>query len=236
MRLVFIDETGDQEQKDYLGFCIATVDGRFYPLLKRKAHSILKAAGWDPAVEFKGHYLFSASKGCSTVPVDTRVEAAGRLLDLNSASQNSRMYFHYGRLSSANPAADYMRLVPPLLNRALSRAPTGAGKNLISVVCNERSDISRSALHAAIDTVVKKKGFVLLENVIVAHSTYDTIGLMFADLVAYLAARVDTIASDVELVHGLTPEQIQSNGKLRKLQSSRALIDRIKNLTLYTGT
>lgn len=37
MKLAFIDETGDQKFKDYLGVCIAKMDSRSYPLLKRES-------------------------------------------------------------------------------------------------------------------------------------------------------------------------------------------------------
>jgi hypothetical protein len=63
MLLVFIDETTDQKFKT----C------------------------WDPAVEFKGSYLFSATSGCTDVEVVKRIEAAGALLDLNTSKSNSRM-------------------------------------------------------------------------------------------------------------------------------------------------
>jgi hypothetical protein len=57
---------------------------------------------------------------------------------------------------------------------------------------------------------------------------------MFADIVGYLAARIDTIATDAQLFEGLTPEQLAKDGKYLKLASSRTLISKVKKLSLLT--
>jgi len=233
MRLVFIDECGDKTKPEYLGFCIATVDSRFYPLLKRQAHAVLKQINWDPKVEFKGSFLFSASKGCVTVSVEDRVKAAGALLDLNVSDKNSRMSFSYGRLDSLNHGDDYLTNLPSLLDHALPRAPKGAGKDLIAITCDERSDVPCTKLHSVLDSVVRQKGYVLLESVVTAKSSYDTIGLMFADVVGYLVARIDNIKVDADLFETLPSVKDLKNGKLKKLRSSTDLIKKVKRLTLY---
>jgi len=62
MLLAFVDETSDVKYKDYLGLSVALINASFYPKIKREAQSILIKGGWDPRIEFKGSYLFSASK------------------------------------------------------------------------------------------------------------------------------------------------------------------------------
>lgn len=236
MKLVFVDEAGDAKFKYYLGICVAVVDARFYALLKAAAQSILKHAGWDRTVEFKGTHLFSASKGCPRVDIPARIKAAGELLDLNVATSNSRMRFHYGRVQTPDHGGAYRLGLPPLLAKALGRAPRGAGKNLLSVVCDERSDVPSQELHDAIATVVSRSGYVLHETVVCARSSFDSVGLMFADIVGYLAARIDTVTSDADLFEGLTEEQFRNNGKIRKLKTSLELIKKVKALTLYVPT
>ena len=233
MLLVFIDETSDAKFKDYLGFSIAHINSRFYPSLKIVAQKILLESGWNSSTEFKGSYLFSKTQGCTDVEIERRVAAAHRLLDLNVASSNSRLRFHYGRMVSTTHGSDYVRHLPILLNKSLPAAPPGAGKNLISIQCDERSDVKSDELHEALSAVASKRGYVLLERIVTVKSTFDTVGLMFADLVGYLAARIDTINSDAELFESLTTEQKKKSGKLRKLQSSTELISKIKQLTLY---
>jgi hypothetical protein len=235
MKLVFIDETGDKKFKDYLGLCIATIDARSYPLLKRESLKILEETGWDTETEFKGSFLFSATKGSSGVEVQERVDAAHRLLDLNTSDQKSRLKFAYGKMSSTNKGADYLAGVPQLLQirRVLPRASKGAGKNLISVTCDDRDDVKEDDLHRAIKPVLEEKGYIVLERVHQARSAPDAVGLMFADLVAYLVGRADTISNDAEFFEGLDQEQLKRSSKVRKLRSSTDLLKKIKRLDLY---
>jgi len=232
MKFVFIDETGDEKFKKYLGFCVAVVDSKSYPLLKTEAQKILAQAEWRPDVEFKGAYLFSRTKGCEEIEIEHRMEAARQLLELN-AQKNARMKFAYGSLDSTAPGKDYLRLVPALVDEVLPRAPKGAGKNVLTVVYDERSDLNPAAFHRAITEIAENKGYVLFETTVEGRSSFDTVGLMFADLVGYLAARVEVISNDAELFEGLTLENYSENGKIRKLESSSELIANIKKLDLY---
>jgi hypothetical protein len=233
MRLLFVDECGDSEKKDYLGLSIATVDGRFYPLLKRKTQVILLKGKWDPAIEFKGAVLFSSSKGCADVSVDDRIAMAGALLDLNASNQNSRMRFSYGRLLSGNHGADYLTHLPGLINRILPMAPRGAGKDLLAITCDQRSDVDPRELHKVLAPSQRRR-VTLFTRRLCVRSSFHTVGLMFADIVGYLAARIDTIATDAQLFEGLTPEQLAKDGKYLKLASSRTLISKVKKLSLLT--
>lgn len=237
MKLVFVDETSDDKFPEYLGLCVATIDSHSYGSLKAQVHKILRGIDWDPSVEFKGSYLFSASKGCADVQVEQRIGAAGELLDLNVATKNTRMRFAYCRTRSASHAEDYLAILPELMGRALkSPQRGGAGKNLVLIHCDEREDVDPDTLHDAIAPVIEKKGFVVVERVGQTRSGFDTVGLMFADLVGYLAGRVDTIGNDAALFEGLTAEQLETNGKIRKLRSSSNLIQKLRALDLYVAT
>ena len=233
MLLVFVDETSDMKFKDYLGFSIAAINAKFYPKIKTDALKVLMEIGWDPQVEFKGSYLFSQTKGCTDVDIEKRIDAAHRLLDLNVASKNRRMRFTYGRMKSQNHKADYLEALPSLLSMALPKPGQGAGKNLTAIACDRRSDIAQTEVHKALSRVIDESGYVLLEEVTVVGSSFETVGIMFADLVGYLTGRVDNIANDAELFEGLSPEQFETNGKIRKLRSSQDLISKIKKHTMY---
>ena len=233
MLLVFIDETSDAKFREYLGFSIAMIDSRFYPSLKQEAHEILKNVRWDPAIEFKGSYLFSQSKGCSAVEVEARVAAARRLLQLNVAAANRRIRFCYGDLKSPSHKDDYLAKLPTLLFKALRPPAKGAGKNLVAVTVDERSDVSADELQQVLAPVVAARDWVLLERIARAKSSCETVGLMFADVVGYLLSRVETIANDAELFEGMSPEQLQNSGQMRKLRSSTELISLLKGLKLY---
>lgn len=232
MKLLFIDETSDTKFKDYLGFCIASMDSKSYALVKKESQKILENISWKKEVEFKGAYLFSASTGCSDVEIERRIEAAGKLLDLN-ASKNSRMFFDYGRIKSTAHSKDYLDSLPTLISKSMKKAPTGAGKNLIMVICDERHDVKLEELNKAISLAVQSRGYVLVEQVAQVRSSFDTVGLMFADLVGYLAGRIDNISNDDELFEGLTKDQLSKNGKFKKLKSSTSLINKIKKINIY---
>lgn len=151
MLLVFIDETSDEKLKDYLGFCIATINSRFYPLIKTKAQKILSEIGWEPAVEFKGSYLFSSSHGCADIEIEKRIDVAHDLLYLNMATSRRRMKFYFGRMKSEHHRQDYLTSLPSLLHNALPKPHKGgAGKNLLHITCDERSDISLDDLHESL--------------------------------------------------------------------------------------
>ncbi|MDP4000409.1 MAG: DUF3800 domain-containing protein [bacterium] len=234
MKLIFIDETGDAKDKDYLAFCVAVVDSKYYPLLKNETSKILKTISWKSDVEFKGTYLFSIKRGCADVDVEKRIDAAGKLLDLNVGKSNARIIFGYGHMKSSNRTEDYLSFVPSLITKVLPRAPRGGtAKNLAVVMHDELHGLNREKFNRAVTEAVMSKGYVLYEEVIEGRSSTSTVGLMFADLVAYLMSRVDVITKDAELFENLSAEQFKRNGKIRKLKSSTELLRKIKKLNVY---
>jgi len=234
--LAFIDETGDKTRRDYLGLSIAVVNGLHYPQIKQKAQNVLTSAGWAPDVEFKGAHLFSSTKGCPDVSIEQRIRIAHGLLDLNIAKQNARMRFYFGAMASTDPSADYLNYLPSLLYRALDKAPNGAGKNLLAVTCDQRYDLDHDRLHLEIDEVARSRGYVLMERVHMARSSFHTIGLMYADIVGYLLGRIDTISADVDLFDGLTDTELASSNMARRLRTSMDLAAKIRRLTTYSHT
>ena len=232
MQLVFVDETSDSKFKEYLGFCVVTMNAKFYPQIKERAQAILLGIGWDPEIEFKGSYLFSAKSGCKEIDIERRIDAAHKLIDLHIAEKNRRMAFHYGDMQSTNHGEAYLFNLPSLLLKVLPKAKKGPGKNLLLVHCDYRQDVDIDQLHFAISAVARRKGYVLFERVEMAHSTFDTVGLMYADLVAYLQGRIDTISHDSELFEGITEEQFRTNGKLKKLVSSVELISKVRKMSI----
>ena len=64
-------------------------------------------------------------------------------------------------------------------------------------------------------------------------SNFNTVGILYADMIGYLAARIDTISNDQELFENIPTDQLLNNGKVRKLKTSMALINKIKQLDKY---
>ncbi|MCH7974246.1 MAG: DUF3800 domain-containing protein [Bacteroidetes bacterium] len=233
MILVFVDECGDAKYQDYLGLSLSIINSTYYSHIKNQFKKILIAAKWDITKEFKGSYLFSASKGCAEVTIDERIEIATKILKLNVAKKNARMKFSYLTMNSSNQKSDYLKYLPALLNSVLSRATKGSGKDIISVFCDSRSDIKPIEIQKAISPILTAKKYTLLEQVVMANSDIDTIGILYADLVGYLSARIDTISNDIELFENISEEDLANNGKIKKLKSSKVLIDIIKQYSAY---
>jgi hypothetical protein len=233
MLLGFADETSDAKHKDYFGLSVALINATFYPKIKREAQNILVRGGWDPNIEFKGSYLFSASKGCENVAVEKRIKLASDLLELNVANANRRMKFYYVKMTSRNQKTDYLKWLPVILRKALPRASSGPGKDLLALTCDQRPDIRPSEVHECISPVTDERGYTIYEHVSMATSCFHTVGLLYADIVGYLVSRIDNISRDAELFESIPPECHKTDGRVKKLESSTDLISRIKRLSLY---
>jgi len=235
MLLIFVDETSDSKFKDYFGLSIVTINYTKYAKIKTEFHKIFQKSKWDESIEFKGSFLFSAKSGDTTVSIEERIEIAEKIIDLNIAKKNARISFHYLK-HTASPKEhkkEYLRLLPLLLNKAMPNAPAGAGKNIASIHCDYRNDIKTHELRDAIIPVFNKKKYVLLEDPFMTTSNFNTVGILYADIIGYLAARVDTISTDSELFEGITSKEFEKNGKIKKLKSSMILISKIKNIKKY---
>ncbi|MDQ8205734.1 hypothetical protein [Pelagicoccus sp. SDUM812003] len=230
MKCVFIDETSDSKFKSYHGLSIASVDSRFYPNLKEQFQSKLISVGWDPSIEFKGSYIFSKKSGDTNVDVPERVELAREVIALNKSKSNSRMKFHYSSCESDDSKKAYLSQIEKNLPKAIGKPSKGTGKNLLSLHFDQRSDVTIKELRDLSLPILSQKGWKLYEDISIASSGFQTIGILFADIVGYMQARIETISSDAELFDGLDLFNYQRNGKIRKLNTSTEIIDGIKTI------
>jgi hypothetical protein len=231
--LAFLDETGDRDQPRYFGLTLATINANFYRGVKTSFLQLLDASGWDPHVEFKGAYLFSASKGCPMVPVADRVTLVSELLKINASAHHRRMKFHYVAMQSDDHRSDYLRVLPLLLAKALPKTSRKGGKDLLKLYCDHRSDLKASDIRQAAAPTVQKRGYTLVEDVVCPVSNRETVGILYADIVGYLMSRIEVIAKDIQMFEGLTPEEVETNGRLRKLRASTRLVQLIKKFDTY---
>ena len=238
MLLVFVDETSDSKFKQYFGLNVATINSAHYKHIKDGFQDILRNSRWDESIEFKGSYLFSASKGDPNVGISERIDIAHKILDLNTANKNARMRFDYLRHEAPQKSHgdEYLRCLPLLLSKAIKKITKGSkgkGKDLALISCDHRNDLKGRDIQNAIEPVLRGKGYTLVEEVMTPASSFHTVGILYADIVGYLVARIDTIANDIDLFENIPPDQFQNNGKIKKLKSSVKLIQKIKQLDKY---
>ena len=228
---LFADETGDSKFKRYFGLSLAMVKHNFYRQIKEEFQDILLRHGWNPEIEFKGACLFSASSGDLAVPIDQRIAIAEEILKLTASEANARMKFLYVKHETDDPKKDYLKILPLMIHKLLPVCgDKRQGKDLLQLCCDRRDDLTISEIRAAALPAIQKRGYTLVEDVTMVNSNFNTVGILFADIVGYLVARVHTISNDAELFQNLTQEQIEKNGKIRKLKASKALLEHIKNL------
>lgn len=233
MLLAFVDETSDNKFKDYFGLCCATINSNYYRQIKEDFHRILLEGSWDSEIEFKGSYLFSASSGDQNVSIEKRIEISSAILALNKAKKNARMKFTYIKKTSNDQKHAYLKYLPVLLGKALPKAKKGGGKDVLSLHCDRRDDISPKDIFDVAHPIIHEKGYTLLEDIVISRSGFQTVGILYADIVGYLYARVDTIANDSELFQNIPPDQWENNGKIKKLKSSTGLLGLIKEFDRY---
>ncbi len=235
MICIFIDETSDNKFPDYFGLCCVAINDSFYSKIKSECHQILSEGGWDIEKEFKGSYLFSASKGCIDVDIEKRIELAEKILELATAKKNTRMKLSYFKTKTTNHKSEYLENIPYLIRNLIMKYPHGRkqSKNLVSISCDKRSDISLQELRNSIMPAINSAHCELYEDIVQVDSNCQTIGLIFSDIIGYLMSRIENILHDSELFENLTPEMKEKSGKLKKLESSWFLIDKIKKMTIY---
>jgi hypothetical protein len=165
MTLLFFDETSDSKFPDYFGLCCASINSLNYPSVKSEFHAILTKYKWNTACEFKGAYLFSATQGDCSIPIEVRIDIARELLDLNKAETNARIKFHYFRKKSENHKIDYLSYLPALIKKALPQSKPR--KNLVSVHFDKRTDITAAEFRQVVISTIEREGYILFEDIVV---------------------------------------------------------------------
>lgn len=231
MKLLFIDETSDSGNPNYLGVCAALIDATRYSDMKRSMLTLLSQAQWDVDTEFKGTTIYSQSKGCEDILVDQRIRLAEQIINLNASNANARITFSYRYSPNLNTSSVYLRLVHEAVNSLVKQCSSERnGKNLISIHCDERRDVDVDEIRTSIAPILERKGYVLFEDIMQTISNNQSVGLMFADIVGYLISRVHNIHVSESLLSDPDSETAKKNGQLRKLVASKKILSQIKQI------
>lgn len=231
MKLLFFDETQDHNNKEYLGISCSYIDHIFYGKLKSLFFELLRKYSWDKSIEFKGSTIFSSNKGDLSVSIENRINLVKDLLKENVANKNSRVKFAFVKAKTKNVKIDYLDIIPKLLIKFLPKAPTGAGKNIISVFYDHRPDLCEEEFYKNVIKSINSKGYILLEGINSVNSKNEAIGIILSDIVGYFLGRIDNIKNDIDLFEDISDNR--KDVKVKKLNASQDLIKIIKNIKYY---
>ncbi|HET6272653.1 MAG TPA: DUF3800 domain-containing protein [Bacteroidota bacterium] len=233
MKLVFVDESSDAHNTDYLGVCAALIDSSKYGELKREYLSKITRFGWDKSIEFKGTMIFSQSQGCPSVTVEQRIELTKEIIAMNTSASNSRIRFCYASSTGGSTNESYLRLVSVAVSSVLGTSTTTkGGKDVVSICFDQRSDVNATGLRMRIEPILQRKRLILFEDVILSRSGTETIGLCYADIVAYLMSRKDNIEVNHGRIEDLDPVATRTNGQMRKLLASTEIVGMIRSIRM----
>lgn len=231
MKHLFIDETSDATNTSYLGVCGALIDTSKYGELKREYASIIDEYGWDPSLEFKGTMIFSQSQGCQDVLVDKRIQIAKAIIQLNASDNYSRIKFCYVSSNVGSDRSTYLKLAAIVIAKLLNTKVTPKnGKNIVSICCDNRSDVTLEELRAIAIPILDRRKLILFEDIILTRSSSQTVGICLADIVGYLMGRTEILGVGRENLTEIDPIQAQTNGQIRKLLASAEIVGMIKSI------
>ncbi len=233
MKLIFLDETSDSQNTNYLGVCGAMIDATRYNSIKREFLDQVNEFGWSVNKEFKGSSIFSISQGCPDVSVETRIALAETVLRNCSTDSISRIKFTYASTTAGSDYLAYLKLVEAVINSLLKgRLEKKLGKDLVSIICDERTDVSQRQLSERLTPIIEKKGCLLLEDIMQIKSSIATVGICYADIVGYLMSRKDNLSENIPFFEGLSEEQSKTNGQYRKFKTSCKLLENVRSISI----
>lgn len=196
MKLIFIDEV-EQPHKatGFFGVGAFMVNSTFYRGLKENVEDALHEASWDEEEEFKGRYLFSSSKGDTSVGVDARIELVRTIVKGTTAAKNARAMFCLAFNHEGCTEANYLALAEQAL-RKCPMPPNKKGDKSLAAVFYDRTEIAAPlAISEATQGAAAARNLTVVETPTPLTSSNATPGLIVADILAYLKSW-DVISPD----------------------------------------
>ncbi len=204
MILIFIDESFCREQENgknppgYYSIAMVAINSDKYNDLKSEYLTILNKYEWPHSmdIEFKASQLFSNTKTSEdTINSSQKIEMVERFIDKTTSKHNRKIkiYFSYRKIDKENAGRDfYIENVPIMLKKALkdgkARGSRASVKNVCAVFADDfdTSNANKKKLRKDIASAIKSTKFSFFEDIFYTKSTVYTLGLMYADLAAYI--------------------------------------------------
>jgi hypothetical protein len=228
MKFIFLDETQNRRKRDFYGICGISIDERFYPRIARDVTQLFKEAGWDLKIEFKGRFLFSITKGDSSVDIDKRIELANQMIALNVARQNARLKALFFWNEASDTIQNHLYLTECVLKKLL---PSGSKPYIIFADQNDK--IPPEDLWKVIYDVIMNKNCCLVEDVVIIKEWRPThAGLCLCDLIAYLASWSCLTGSPAEAQQSLFEGESISSFDAKKAETVKTIFQNIKKVKI----
>jgi len=231
MKLIFIDEI-EQPQKKPGFFAVASlvVDSRFYEILKKAFDEALEQAKWSRDEEFKGRYIFSSSKGDTTVAVETRIELVRGIVAQTTARKNARARFYFAYNEQGKTAGNYLGLVARAMSRCSRPESRKGDKALAAVFFDQTNMVKLVQVENAVRLPLSKRGYTLVETPVPLASSNETVGLIAADVLAFLKSWDVLFPDPGEAERASLFETTTNKIHADKLKGIREILDLIKRV------
>ncbi len=187
LKFIFIDEVEQPQKKPgFFGVSTLVVDSRFYCTLKVGLEQAFDHAKWSRGHEFKGRYIFSSSKGDTSVPVEARIELVRSIVGKTTAKKNARARFYFAHNNDGKTPGNYLDLIGKAAARCPKSDSRKGDKPLVAVFFDQTDMIKPSHLEEIVRPILLKRGLTLVETPVPLASSNATAGLIATDVLAYL--------------------------------------------------
>lgn len=200
MKIIFIDECCEdikscsgEKTRCNLYICAIVIVDRQYSKLKKQWVKILSDTHWQhksgEEIEFKSSKILARNYG--GVNKETRIKIAKTLIESSSATQNNNFQYYVMEIKNIEKGEwkkYYCRNVPNFIKKIKKNSTLS--KNLVQI---NLDSFDRNRMKEAIESMrrdfatnLSEKGFIFFEDINFINSTIYTLGIIYADLFAWL--------------------------------------------------
>lgn len=236
MKLIFVDEVYGSKSKDFFGLGVLVTDSSKYAPIRNSFYKTLEAHGWPDDREIKGKYCFSRDPE-DTGKTPEEMIALSKDLTGNLMSKRfarAELLFAFGHKPYS--VDQYIHLLTAAISKIARPQSKKNGKHLATCSLDDFSNLraNEKTISAATAVALMERGYCLIEETVTTvKSSNRTPGILYADLLAYLAR---WIAENPELDPESLPDiSVPAEGatSVKKVAVARSLLfDRIKGYLL----
>jgi len=233
MKLVFIDETQNKRRPDFYGICGISIDESYYASMAREVTKCFQDLGWNNDMEFKGSFLFSASKGNPNVAVDMRIDLVDKMIALNIAKKNAKLKAVFAWNEARAVVENHLLLVKQVLCSLLPSIAKRHREQPCILFADRNDKIPQKELWKLVSETLTGRNYCLVEDVNIFNDWRSThIGLCLCDLIAFLSSWSCLSKTAKEAQKSLFEEESISQYDVKKAEIVERIFQNLKNVTI----